>query len=166
MSEYIVKTTVQGNSIVQESGWEYDARSNLRGDIILRVVQLEDEGIKAALVRLGWTPPGSVPTDELSEAADAPAECRCERYGKGNPHWPCPVHAAASAQPKGEPVGTDPGGGHTKLTADVVAAVRSRYIPYCKLNGTAALAREFGVSQPVVSRIINGHVWKEVGGVP
>ncbi|HAL2109950.1 TPA: hypothetical protein H5X26_005042 [Escherichia coli] len=40
---------------------------------------------------------------ELRALLDAPAECRCERYGKGNPHWPCPVHAAPSAQPKGEP---------------------------------------------------------------
>lgn len=24
-------------------------------------------------------------------------ECRCKRYGKDNPHWPCPVHSAACA---------------------------------------------------------------------
>ncbi|QHJ82053.1 MAG: hypothetical protein [Bacteriophage sp.] len=66
MSEYIVKTTVHGNSIVQESGWQYDASSNLRNDIVRRVVQLEDEGIKAALVKLGWTPPGD---SALADAA-------------------------------------------------------------------------------------------------
>jgi len=41
---------------------------------------------------------------ELRALLDAPVECRCKRYGKGNPHWPCPVHAAPAAQPQGEPV--------------------------------------------------------------
>lgn len=35
---------------------------------------------------------------------DAPVECRCKRYGKDNPHWPCPVHPVIAAQPQGEPV--------------------------------------------------------------
>lgn len=26
-------------------------------------------------------------------------ECRCKRYGKNNPHWPCPVHSVTSEQP-------------------------------------------------------------------
>ena len=41
---------------------------------------------------------------ELRVLLDATAECRCKRYGKGNPHWPCPVHAAQADQPQGEPV--------------------------------------------------------------
>ena len=41
---------------------------------------------------------------ELRALLDAPVECRCKRYGKDNPHWPCPVHAAPAAQPHGEPV--------------------------------------------------------------
>lgn len=41
---------------------------------------------------------------KLRALLDAPVECRCKRYGKDNPHWPCPVHAAPAAQPQGEPV--------------------------------------------------------------
>lgn len=41
---------------------------------------------------------------ELRALLDAPVECRCKRYGKDNPHWPCPVHAAPAAQYQGEPV--------------------------------------------------------------
>lgn len=39
---------------------------------------------------------------ELRALLDAPVECRCKRYGKDNPHWPCPVHAAPGAQPHGD----------------------------------------------------------------
>lgn len=45
--------------------------------------------------------------DELRALLDAPVECRCKRYGKDNPHWPCPAHAAPAAQPQGEPVTLD-----------------------------------------------------------
>lgn len=40
--------------------------------------------------------------EELRGLLDAPA-CRCKRYGKGNPHWPCPVHASPPAQHQVEP---------------------------------------------------------------
>lgn len=43
--------------------------------------------------------------DEVRALLDEPSECRCKRYGKGNPHWPCPVHPVKpAAQPQGEPV--------------------------------------------------------------
>lgn len=41
---------------------------------------------------------------ELRALLDAPDECRCKRFGKDNPHWPCPVHTTTGAQPKDEPV--------------------------------------------------------------
>lgn len=41
---------------------------------------------------------------ELRALLDKPDECRCKRYGKDNPHWPCPVHAEPAAQHQGEPV--------------------------------------------------------------
>lgn len=34
--------------------------------------------------------------DELRALLDAPVECRCKRYGKSNPHWPCPVHTESA----------------------------------------------------------------------
>lgn len=40
---------------------------------------------------------------ELRALLDAPVECRCKRYGKDNPHWPCPAHAAPAAQPQPQP---------------------------------------------------------------
>lgn len=42
--------------------------------------------------------------DELRALLDKPDECRCKRYGKDNPHWPCPVHAEPAAQHQCEPV--------------------------------------------------------------
>lgn len=44
-----------------------------------------------------------VEKDAPVAAPDAP-ECRCKRYGKDNPHWPCPVHSAVAEQHQGEPV--------------------------------------------------------------
>lgn len=41
---------------------------------------------------------------KLRAILDKPDECRCKRYGKDNPHWPCPVHAEPSAQHQGDPV--------------------------------------------------------------
>lgn len=40
--------------------------------------------------------------NELRALLDNPSECRCKRYGKDNPHWPCPVHAEPAAQHQGE----------------------------------------------------------------
>ena len=40
---------------------------------------------------------------ELRALLDNPSECRCKRYGKDNPNWPCPVHAEPAAQHQGEP---------------------------------------------------------------
>ena len=40
---------------------------------------------------------------DLNELLHSPTACRCKRYGKGNPHWPCPVHASPAAQHQVEP---------------------------------------------------------------
>lgn len=47
-----------------------------------------------------------------------------------------------------------------KLTDAQVAAIRERFVPRCKINGQRAMAREFGVSQPAISFIINGRNWQ------
>lgn len=31
---------------------------------------------------------------DLNELLHSPDACRCRRFGKDNPHWPCPVHSA------------------------------------------------------------------------
>lgn len=39
------------------------------------------------------SPPPAPPRKRMSEPAMASlCGCMCVRYGKGNPHWPCPVH--------------------------------------------------------------------------
>lgn len=40
---------------------------------------------------------------DLNELLHSPTACRCKRYGKGNPHWPCPLHASPAAQHQVEP---------------------------------------------------------------
>lgn len=49
--------------------------------------------------------------------------------------------------------------GKKKLTEVAVALIKSRYVPRCPVNGGAALGREFGVSQVMISRIIVGKAW-------
>lgn len=40
--------------------------------------------------------------EELRALLDASDECKCKRYGKDNPHWPCPIHSKPAAQPQVE----------------------------------------------------------------
>lgn len=49
----------------------------------------------------------------------------------------------------------------TKLTNAIVAQIRSRYTPRCVVNGGAALAREYGVDQSIISKIINNKIWSK-----
>lgn len=48
-----------------------------------------------------------------------------------------------------------------KLSPEVAAQIRSRYVPYSRIHGSMALAREFGVSQAAVHTCIRGETWKE-----
>ncbi|MHA6903314.1 HNH endonuclease signature motif containing protein (plasmid) [Ralstonia syzygii subsp. celebesensis] len=45
---------------------------------------------------------------------------------------------------------------NTKLTPRQVQSIRERYTPRCQTNGQHALAREFGVAQDTVFKIIKG----------
>jgi hypothetical protein len=58
-----------------------------------------------------------------------------------------------AAQKEGHP--------NAKLSMEVVAEIRSRFTPRCRKNGGAALAREFGVTQPLVSMIANNKLWSD-----
>ena len=49
---------------------------------------------------------------------------------------------------------------NAKLTPAIAAEIRRRYKPYDKQNGSSALAREFGLSQPAVHAAIRGATWK------
>jgi len=46
-----------------------------------------------------------------------------------------------------------------KLTEAQIIAIRSRYIPHHKTHGGSAMAREFGVSQMNISRIVTSKTW-------
>ena len=50
--------------------------------------------------------------------------------------------------------------GLSKLTENQVLEMRRRFVPYGRENGAAALAKEFGISDTHVYRVIHGYAWK------
>jgi len=52
--------------------------------------------------------------------------------------------------------------GATKLTADDVIAIRDRWVPNDRQNSTAAIARDFGVTQSNVVQIVTGKTWRHL----
>ncbi|MBP3933436.1 MAG: hypothetical protein J6D44_06150 [Pseudomonas sp.] len=63
--------------------------------------ELLERAVSAVIVARG---PGSPTERDLRAILDRAVECLCRRYGKDNPHWPCPIHSQPSAQHQGEPV--------------------------------------------------------------
>lgn len=59
-------------------------------------------------------------------------------------------------QAKGEAIGA------AKLTEANVRAIRASYIPYCRKQGTVALARAYGVANATISKIIRHERWGHV----
>lgn len=56
----------------------------------------------------------------------------------------------------------DPSGedsGKAVLTNEQAEEIRRRYEPYSRTNGTRALGREFGVSHPVISNVVNNKTY-------
>lgn len=51
---------------------------------------------------------------------------------------------------------------NAKLTEEQVREIKKRYKPYCRIDGGAALEKEYGVSNQVIIDIINGKRWKHV----
>lgn len=49
--------------------------------------------------------------------------------------------------------------GKSKLTEELVAQIRSRFVCHCPVNGNAALAKEFGVSTALISMIVHRKIW-------
>lgn len=54
------------------------------------------------------------------------------------------------------------GAGNAKLTEAQVREIRARYEPRKYGKGAHVLAREFGVSKPVILAIVNREAWKHV----
>lgn len=70
---------------------------------LLATAMKADASMGASAIELvnGWAA-----MEELRALLDKQAECRCKRYGKDNPHWPCLVHAEPAAQHQPTPVAT------------------------------------------------------------
>jgi hypothetical protein len=51
---------------------------------------------------------------------------------------------------------------NAKLTRKEVIEIRNRYVKGCKVNGTTALARDYGISKSQACRIVTNKMWKEV----
>lgn len=51
---------------------------------------------------------------------------------------------------------------NAKLTKKEVIEIRSRYVKGCKINGTTAIARDYGISKSQACRIVSNKMWKEV----
>lgn len=67
---------------------------------LLATAMKADASMGASAIELvnGWAA-----MEELRALLDNQADCRCKRYGKDNPHWPCPVHAEPGAQHQSVP---------------------------------------------------------------
>ena len=48
---------------------------------------------------------------------------------------------------------------NAKLCPEIVAEIRRRYTPYHRVNGSMAMAREFGVTQSAVYSALRGNTW-------
>jgi len=49
---------------------------------------------------------------------------------------------------------------NAKLTPEIASAIKARFVPYSRVDGSSALAREFSVSQAAVYSVISGGTWK------
>jgi hypothetical protein len=49
-----------------------------------------------------------------------------------------------------------------KLNEGKVRSIRERYVYGCRKNGSVALAREFGVGQPAILRVVKKLTWKHI----
>lgn len=71
--------------------------------------------------------------------------------------WGSPTENGADKAEHGTAAGSrNP---NAKLTEEAVSAIRSRYQPRSRVNGTRAIAREMGLSRETVSRIVRGQTW-------
>jgi len=71
-------------------------------------------------------------------------------------------HAWINGRCLGSPIGSLAGekNHQSKLTLDDVREIRRRYVKYDKENGQVALAKIFGVSQPLIGYVVRRESWK------
>lgn len=51
---------------------------------------------------------------------------------------------------------------NAKLTEEDVLAIRKRYVPSSKIDGTVAIARDYGMGKNTILRIVRGEGWKHL----
>lgn len=51
---------------------------------------------------------------------------------------------------------------NARLTESQVSAIRKRFVSGCRVNGAAAIAREFECSTTAILRAISGQTWRHV----
>lgn len=58
------------------------------------------DGVSRELLERLLTDTSNENWSDVNEPLNSSAACRCQRFGKDNPHWPCPVHSV-----RGDPHG-------------------------------------------------------------
>lgn len=49
---------------------------------------------------------------------------------------------------------------HAKLTAELVAKIRARYVPKSQTDGLSAIAKEFGVTSSTIDKVVRNETWR------
>lgn len=70
-------------------------------------------------------------------------------------------HAYATGLKKPRKASSQPNE-NAKLTKEQIFEIRNRYVKGCKLNGSGALAKDYGISRSHASRIATNKTWKGV----
>jgi len=96
---------------------------------------------------------------ELEDIADKVVRHRCDNPPCCNPDHLELGTVSDNVQDKVGRGRVPNGEGHykTNLSVDQADYIRAVYVKGCRRCGTRALAKEFGVSQASISRIVNGH---------
>lgn len=101
---------------------------------------------------------------ELSDIEGQVVRHRCDSPSCVNPeHLELGTHAdnVRDRQERGRSArGT--AHGLAKLTAEQVLAIREEYVAGCRKHGGVALARKYGVSQQIISSVVNRKIWTHI----
>jgi hypothetical protein len=54
--KYVITTSIEGNKIIQEGRYE-DELNSVRTKMVRKILNTEEQQVKDALIKLGWTPP-------------------------------------------------------------------------------------------------------------
>ena len=140
---------------VDKSGecWEWTGGTDKRGYGIFSVA-----GKATRATRFVWTAEnGPIPDGQyVCHRCDNPACVRVSHLFLHTPAGNSADMVAKGRQLKGERQS------RAKLTADQVRQIREKYVPKSRESGTKAMAKEYGVSDVLVSLIVRRKIWQDV----